>query len=469
MTMRADVVIVGAGMAGLCAAIAALESGADVLVIEKGTRPGGSMALSHGLIWTFADKAQLREEIPDGNDALQDFIVDELCDAFPWLERQGVRLSEETDFQWYGSGRRSEPAQMADALTERISALGGRVHLETSLQDLETRGGRITGLRAVSSDSTAIDIEARAVVLATGGFQGNPELLTRYVTPHAGCLYLRANPWSTGDGFLAATEAGAAVTPWLDTFYGHALAAPPAQFNQFEFYKVTQRYGPTAVALNLRGQRFVDESAGTGEEALNCAMAHEPFASAIYVIDATTAELRSDGGSIPRVSIERARECGAPIKTAATLTELAEALYEWGVPPAAALRTLEDYNAAVAAGEAQLLDPPRRKNPLPLRDAPFTAVRVRSAITFTCGGLQVDMDMRVLRRAATISTLPLVTVATQDVLYAAFDNLYAAGCDIGGVHNIGYMGGLATALVTGWTAGRSAVAASSRATVSPRS
>ena len=77
MTRRieARVAIAGGGMAGLCAAIAALERGASVVVLEKGARAGGSMWLSNGLIWTFADKAQLREDVRDGNKALQDLLV----------------------------------------------------------------------------------------------------------------------------------------------------------------------------------------------------------------------------------------------------------------------------------------------------------------------------------------------------------------------------------------------------------
>jgi hypothetical protein len=82
---------------------------------------------------------------------------------------------------------------------------------------------------------------------------------------------------------------------------------------------------------------------------------------------------------------------------------------------------------------------------------------VRSAITFTCGGLATDLDMRVLRRAATVSTLPLVTAPADELSTAAIGGLYAAGCDVGGFSTNGYLGGLAQALVTGRMAGTAAL------------
>ena len=454
-TGKAEVVVVGGGMAGLCAAITALEQGASVMVLEKGTRFGGSMRLSGGLIWTFAEKTQLKHEIPDGNETLQEFIVDSLPGSLSWLEKQGVELSGERTFQWYGRGRHADPEQMSQALVNRVTALGGKFVLETGMQSLLSVDGAVVGVQAFGADG-ALEVEAESVILATGGFQGSAELVGRYITPFADSMYLRSNPWSTGDGFIAATAMGAAATPGLDTFYGHALVAPPARFNQYEFLDVTQRFGPVAVALNLEGLRFVDESAGTGEEALNFAIGRQPQATAVYIVDAAIANASSEGNPPPRVAIARARECGGPVIDADTIEDLAAGLHKWGLPPRATLQSLRGYNAAVKEGAGACLEPPRRKNALPIEQPPFTAVAVRAGITFTCGGLQTDMDMRVLRRATTISTLSLVTAAFSEMRFGRIPNLYAAGCDLGGVSNRGYMGGLATALVTGRTAAAAA-------------
>jgi len=453
---QTEVLVLGGGMAGLCAAISALEKGAKVLVLEKGTRLGGSMWLSNGLIWTFASQAQVRTEIPDGDQALQDFVVDGLTDSLVWLVSQGVELEPEQTFQWYGRGRQSNPAQMTPRLVDRVQALGGRMLLGTAMQNLLTRDGAVTGVMAFD-EKGALEVQADSVILATGGFQGNTELVARYITPYADSMYLRSNPCSTGDGFIAAVDIGAAVTPLLNTFYGHALTAPPARFNAFQFQDMSQKYGRMAVALNLEGRRFADESAGTGEEQLNFHIASQPQATAVYIVDAAIAEMSSSRyNPAPRVAISRARSAGGPIIEADTLDDLAEKLHAWGLPPFETLESLQAYNAAVRSESGERLQPARRKNAFPLEKPPFTAVLVRSSITYTCGGLRADLDMRVLRRASSISMLPMVTADLSEIQTAAIPNLYVAGCDLGGISNRGYMGGLSQALVTGRAAGTAA-------------
>lgn len=458
MTRRieARVAIAGGGMAGLCAAIAALERGASVVVLEKGARAGGSMWLSNGLIWTFADKAQLREDVRDGNKALQDLLVDALPDALTWLGAQGVELAAEQTFQWYGRGRRANPAQMTPALLDRIASLGGRVLTGTSLDRLIFRDdGAVTGIRAFDRQG-ALEVRARSVILATGGFQGNAELLARYVTPHADNLILRSNPCSTGDGLLAAVEAGAALTPLMNAYYGHALVASPARFSELEFQSASQKYGNLAVALDLRGERFADESAGTGEEAINFHIGSRPGAAAVYVIDAAMCEMESPNNPPPRAAIDRARAYGGAVLDAGSLEELAQGLSAWGIPPSTALASIRAYNAAVESGDCADLWPPRSRNRFPITKPPFCAVMVRSAITYTCGGLQADLDMRVLRRSTSVSTMSNVIAPSGEMSIAEIPGLYVAGCDLGGVSTVGYIGGLAHALVTGKTAGETA-------------
>lgn len=453
--IEADVAIAGGGMAGLCAAIAALERGASVVVLEKGARAGGSMWLSNGLIWTFEDRSRLRKEVPDGNKALQDFLVDALPDALAWLRAQGVELAPEQAFQSYGRGRRANPAQMTPALLDRITSLDGHLLTGTSLDGLICQDGIVSGIRAFD-ERGHLEVRARSTVLATGGFQGNAELLVRYVTPHADHLYLRSNPCSTGDGLLAAMEAGAALTPLLHAYYGHALAAPPARFSELEFQSASQKYGNIAVALNLCGKRFADESAGTGEEAINFHIGAQPGATAVYIVDAAMCEMESPNNPPPRAAIDRARAYGAPVLDADSLEELARGLGAWGIPPREVLASLREYNAALELGDCVNLWPSRSRNRFPLAKPPFVAVMVRSAITYTCGGLQADLDMRVLRRSASISTLSQVIAPSGEMRIAEIPGLHVAGCDLGGVSTVGYIGGLAHALVTGRTAGATA-------------
>jgi len=301
-------------------------------------------------------------------------------------------------------------------------------------------------------------IGAAAVVLASGGFQGNPDLVQRYITPYAESVYVRGNPWSTGDGLLAATEIGAALGTGLGNFYGHAMAAPPARIGPLQMMEATQRYGNWSIALNTLGLRFADESAGTGEEVLDQAIARQPDATAVYVIDAAIGrrEAAWEHNPLAHVMVDRAAAIGGPVVRAATLEELCAGLQAWGIPGAVALRTIREYNAAIEGGEADGLLPPRREVRLPIAEPPFSAVLVRASITFTTGGLAVDPDMAVLRRTASSSPMPLSIARANEYLMEPIAGLFAAGADISGVHHVGYMGGLATAMSTGRIAGASA-------------
>jgi succinate dehydrogenase/fumarate reductase flavoprotein subunit len=449
------VLVAGGGMAGLCAALAAAQAGAQVTVLEKGTRFGGSMFLSNGIVWTYAREADVRRLVPDGDHALQDLLVTQLAPGLDWLRAAGVALEPERVWLGCGRGCAASGPQMTQALVDAIRARGGRLLTGASMLQLTMREGDVTGALVMTGEGP-LQVSARSVVLATGGFQGNAELLARHVSPHAGAMYLRGNPWSTGDGLLAALDAGAATTAKLETFYGHALTAPPARFDAFGFQEMSHKYGPMAVALNLQGRRFTDESAGTGEEWLNSQVARQTDATAAYVFDAVTGEREYEGGALARVVFERARAAGGPVAQADTLEELANRLHGWGFPPDEVLRTLREFNAAVSAGSADRLSPARRGQAFGVTQAPFRAALVRSAITFTCGGLRTDLDMRVLRRASSVSMLPLVTAPADEWRVGAIGRLYAAGCDIGGFSTNAYLGGLAQALVTGRIAGAAA-------------
>jgi succinate dehydrogenase/fumarate reductase flavoprotein subunit len=454
-SLAADVLVLGGGMSGLCAALAAAEGGARVLVLEKGSRFGGSMALSNGIVWSFMRSGDVRQRVREGDPALQDLVVEQLPAGMEWLVSHGVQLQPRQEYFGYGHGRPASGPQMTGALCDAIRARGGMLVSCMGLEQLLVQDGVVTGALASGADG-CIEATARSVVLATGGFQGNAELLARYVTPQAQHMYLRANPWSTGDGMLAALAAGAATTPSLGHFYGHAMTAPPARFGADRFQEMSHKYGPMAVAVNLEGRRFADESAGTGEETLNIAISRQREATAAFVFDAATADRAYDAGPLARVIVERARQAGGPVLQADTLEALAQAMHAWGFPPREVLRTVREFNAAIERGEGEHLQPPRRGELYAVTRAPFTAALVRSAITFTCGGLGVDLDMRVLRRSASVSMLPLVKAPAEELQVAPVPGLFAAGCDVGGISGASYMGGLAQALVTGRVAGAQA-------------
>src|SRR5215213_5406332 len=361
------VVVAGGGLAGLTAALRAVELGARVTLLEKGDRPGGSFLLSSGYVWSYRDMATYRVEAPGGDIVLQKLILDRLGSGLEWLERAGGMLLSRETGNPLTFGARFDPQQTVAALVERILASGAEILAGTAIEALTEDAGRITGVR-VSPPGGKIDCAAEAVVLASGGFAANPDLVGRYIIGGAGTMLVRAHPRSTGDGFLAALEKGALASAGLDEFYGRNLPAPPAEFPPERFVEVSQLYGRYAVAVNASGERYADEGADWSETALTRATGHQPGLYAWYVLDARGLESRVRERTAKEM-VETAKSTGGTVIEAASLTELANGLAERGVPRETFLRTLEEYNAAVAAGGH--LSPPRSGQAWPLRVPPF--------------------------------------------------------------------------------------------------
>jgi succinate dehydrogenase/fumarate reductase flavoprotein subunit len=430
------IVIAGGGLAGLTAALRATELGAQVTLLEKGTGPGGSFLYSSGYIWSYVDLPTFRREAPGGDAALQRLILERLGSGLAWLEGAGgVLLASETGNP-LTFGARFDPERTISALVDRLEATGGEMLTDTALETLlENTAGRVTGVRVSSSGET---YAADAVILASGGFAGDPEMVGRHIIGGPGRMRVRAHPRSTGDGFRAALQKGALASAGLDEFYGRNLPAPPADFPPERFVEVSQLYGRYAVAVNASGERYADESADWSETALTRATAHQPGLYAWYVLDTRGLEGRVRERTAKEM-VEMAKSTGGTVIEAASLKELADRLAERGVPRETFLRTLEEYNAAVAGGDPC---PPRSGQAWPLRVPPFVAVKVAPSITHTVGGLAVDAGCRVLRGT---DKLPI-------------PGLYAAGVEVGGVSVGGYTSGLASALVFGGTAAESAIA-----------
>jgi succinate dehydrogenase/fumarate reductase flavoprotein subunit len=431
------VVIAGGGLAGLTAALKATELGARVTLLEKGASPGGSFVYSSGYIWSYVDLPTFRREAPGGDAGLQKLILERLGSGLTWLEGVGgVLLSRETGNP-LTFGARFDPERTVSALVDRLEASGGEILAETALETLvDDAAGRVTGV-GVSSSGGAL--AADAVILASGGFAANPDLVGRHIIGGPGRMRVRAHPRSTGDGFRAAVQKGALASAGLDEFYGRNLPAPPADFSPERFVEVSQLYGRYAVAVNAGGERYADEGADWSETALTRATAHQPGLYAWYVLDARGLEGHVRERTA-REMVETARSTGGTVIEAASLRELADSIAERGVPRETFLRTLEEYDAALAAGSDP--SPPRSGQARPLRVPPFVAVKVAPSITHTVGGLAVDAGCRVLREAEG----------------GPIPGLYAAGVEVGGVSVGGYTSGLASALVFGSTAAESAIA-----------
>jgi succinate dehydrogenase/fumarate reductase flavoprotein subunit len=446
MADRFDVVVCGAGMAGLCAAVTALDAGARVLVVEKGPAPGGSMRMSGGTLWTAPTMEIMERYVPGGDRERQRQLVDNLADGVAWLESLGIG--------WTGTialprqvGREFDTHAFTDHMAGLVAAKGGEIRTSTAVDGLD-RGedGRIAGARLRSVPSGArSSVAAGAVVLATGGFQGSRELLARWIGRWADTMLHRANPNSVGEGLLAALAVGARTSPNLATFYGHTMPAPPADPPHERWTKVTQYASADTILVNLRGERFFDESRSLADETAPFEIVQQPDGLAVLLMDRRVHDgdpLDGRSGQPAGGQFDNAAaEPGARWVRAATLDELCETVGAWGVSPVGLRTTIAEFNAAVAAGRGAELRVPRRGSPFGLVEPPFYGLLVRAAITFTLGGAEADASMRVI-----------------DTEGNPIPGLFAAGADAGGTYQGGYMGGLVLGLVQGRIAGAAAAA-----------
>jgi succinate dehydrogenase/fumarate reductase flavoprotein subunit len=239
-------------MAGLCAAVRARELGAAPVVFEKGTRPGGSMLLSSGVIWRFREWEDFRAECPTGDERLQRVVWERLDEDVAWLESLGAPVVAHETGNPRTIGKRFDP----QGLTETLVRVAGDVRLG--------------------------EPATQPTILATGGFQGDSALVAEYVRA-GGRLRLRANRWSSGDGLRLALGRGAELSAGMDEFYGRNM--PDADFTEEQFVPLAQLYGRFARVYNERGEEFFDREVSWSENDLVQATAHQPGARAWYVLD----------------------------------------------------------------------------------------------------------------------------------------------------------------------------------------
>jgi fumarate reductase flavoprotein subunit len=239
-------------MAGLAAAAHARELGATAVVYEKGTRPGGSMLLSSCVVWRFREWDDFRRECPTGEESLQRLVWEQLDEAIAWLERLGAPVVRHETGNPRTTGKRFDP----NGLTETLVRAAGDVRI-----------GETTG---------------EPTILATGGFQGNADLVAEHIHPRS-ILRLRANPWSAGDALTFALARGAQLSAGMGEFYGRNM--PDADFAEEEFVLLAQLYGRKARIYNERGEEFFAGEVSWSENDLVQATAQQPNARAYYVLD----------------------------------------------------------------------------------------------------------------------------------------------------------------------------------------
>jgi fumarate reductase flavoprotein subunit len=446
--MARDVVIAGAGLAGWAAAVAALEEGARVTLLEKTARAGGSTVLSGGflaLAGTAMQRALGIEDRPEllevdllavgegENDrALVHAYAAGQADMLDWLEQRGLQLLdvELSSGQSVARSHRCVPADLVSALRARAEALGVEFHVDAPVEELVVRDRTVIGVRANGREHHG------AVILATGGFSRSEELLAELAPSQVHALRL-GGEGSTGDGLRMAMGIGAGARDFA--FVRGTFGTPPT--DDPTEHKLLLAYYLGAIIVNADGRRFVDES--VSYKLIGDACLQQPGHRAFQIFD--HALLQAAPRDVPLFDPRPLLEEGL-LRSAPSLEDLAEAI---DVDRAALLDTVTSYNRVVAQGGDAL----GRRNLVasagalvPIQQGPFYAYPSTTAVLATYCGLTVDVDARVL-----------------DGSGAPIPGLWAAGEITGGFHGAAYMTGssLGKAAYFGRAAGRGAARNSS--------
>ena len=477
-----DVVVVGGGNAALCAAIAAEERGARVLVLERAPQEesGGNSRFTAGAIrFVYNGVEDLKEIMPDLTEAeiantdfgtytedqffddmfrvtqyrtdptLCEILVRRSFETVKWMRDKGVRFAPiygrqafkvDGKFKFWG-GLTVEAVGggpgLVDALTEICRKRGVEVRYSARVTGLLADEKGVHGVH-VKSGERVYDVRAEAVVLACGGFQANTEMRTRYMGPGWELAKVRGTRFNTGDGHLMALAIGASSCGnWSG---GHAVQwdrnAP--EFGDLSVGDQFQKHSyPFGIMINANGERFVDEGADFRNYTYakyGRVVLEQPENFAWQIFDGKVEHLLRDEYRIKRVTKV----------VAGTIEELAHKLE--GVNAERFLSTVREFNAAVQqdipfnpnikdgrctkglkinkSNWANTIDTP-----------PFHGYQVTCGLTFTFGGLRINENAQVL-----------------DVDLVPIKGLYAAGEIVGGVFYFNYPGG--SGLINGAVFGR---------------
>ncbi|HEX2415892.1 MAG TPA: FAD-dependent oxidoreductase [Thermoleophilaceae bacterium] len=402
---RPDLLVAGGGVAGMAAAAHAARQGARVLVVEKCEQLGGSGALSAGILWTAPDLHTFEQVCPRGDRELGRVLVEGFDGAVELAREATVEVSERwTGQMGFGVAVRIDIHGLLDRWAADVVDAGGVIRRRTNVADLLLDGdGAVCG---AALGPERVEQPAGSVLLATGGFQGDAAAVREFLGPGAEAMPVRSAPGSTGDGLRMGRAAGAALAGPMDGFYGHLVPSPLARFEPEDFLPLTQYHSRDCVLVNRDGSRFTCEK--WGDEVSNQALLREPGSRGLLLCDERVRREHAVGAPYPHGQVvdrfELARAAGARITSVATLEELAD---------------LSGAGAGMLAERG-------------LSEPPFWALEVQPTLTFTFGGLAADADGQV-----------------RDSHRRPIPGLFAAGADVGGLQDTGYVGGLILGLVFG--------------------
>jgi flavocytochrome c len=416
-----DIAIVGAGGAGVAAAIEARDAGARAIVFEKSADPGGAAIISGGGCLIVGSPLQKKNGIHDTPDlAFKDWIAwggpsadavwaryyieHTLHDLYHWAEGIGVKwvdlkVQEGNSVLRWTRAERNGLGLMSN-LIESLRRKGGEIIPETEITGLRIDNGRVIGLTGRDARSgEPLAVRSKAVVVATGGFNSNLEMVLEFNPDLRNHKVLEGSGrGSTGSGHRLVRQAGGYLTH-MDHIWFYVYATPdyrdPEQRRGLVF-----RLVPGYIWVNQQGRRFHNEALSGGNSATPALMAQSPRHAWAIMDTPMTASMEiadpyyRDGDKIVRAKVKELLDNSPFIRKADSLAELAERM-EVDVPTF--LATVSRYNEACAQG---LDTEPEFGKPLKASKAfdtpPYYAVQIFPLARKNFGGVKTDLKCRVL-------------------------------------------------------------------------
>ncbi len=483
-----DVIVVGAGNAAFCAALAAQEEGAKVVMLEAAPEEesGGNSRFTAGSIRVVYNGVEdIKTLIPDLTPAeiettdfgtytaekffddmamvtqhradpdLVELLVTRSFDTLNWMRQKGVRFIPiygrqafkiDGKFKFWG-GLTVEAVGGGPGLVNMLTASakkhGIEIRYRTRAVDLLFNGDRVEGVR-VRHHGQLSEVRGKAVVLACGGFEANPEWRTRYLGPGWDLAKVRGSRFNTGDGIRMALDIGASPCGnWSGCHaVGWEMNAP--EFGDLAVGDQFQKHSyPFAIMVNATGRRFVDEGADFRNYTYakyGRVILEQPGQFAWQIFDQKVKHLQRDEYRIRQITKRTANTIEELAKQldGVNAEEFVKTIAEWNK----AVRTDVPFNPNVKDGRCTRGLAINKSNWANTIDTPpYEAYAVTCGITFTFGGLRINTDCEVLNTD-----------------YQPIRGLYAAGELVGGLFYFNYPGGsgLCSGAVFGKIAGTSA-------------
>lgn len=435
-----DVLIVGAGGAGMTAALEAKAAGMSPVILEKMQVAGGNTSKASSGMNASETKFQKEQNISDSNDLFYEetlkgghmandkdmlrYFVDHSADAIEWLDTNGIRLNNITITGGMSEKRTHRPEDgsavgkyLVSGLLKKVQEQGIPVFVNADVQEITSKDGRANGVKVDFSQANENKtIAAKSVVITAGGFGANMDLI-KQVRPDLEGYVTTNQEGSTGDGITMVEHMGG-TTVDMDQIQVHPTVQ---QENSYLIGEAVR--GEGAILVTSKGKRFVNEMA-----------ARDTVTAAIDKLPEKSAYLIFDSGVKSRAKAIDYYEKMGFVKKADTIKGVAEII---GVPTDQLQKTLESWNSAVKNKKDDAFN---RKTGMEhdLSAAPYYAIKIGPGIHYTMGGVKINTNTEVLDKEG-----------------APIPGLFAAGEVTGGLHGENRIGGnsIAEIIIFGRQAG----------------